>query len=143
MEPRNSPNIEQRLASLCERHADESRRLLQILIEVQEIYRFIPPEAITFIAKRLSLPRVAVEGAAGFYSFLSLEPAGEYRVLFSDNVTDQMLGNQELMRQFCNKLWLEPGKVSEDQLVSTISLPALECVTKDRQPWSTGGRSPT
>jgi [NiFe] hydrogenase diaphorase moiety large subunit len=119
MEPRDFPNIEQQLASLCEKHADEPRRLLQILIEVQEIYRFIPPEAITFIAKRLSLPRVAVEGAAGFYSFLSLEPAGEYRVLFSDNVTDQMLGNQELMRRFCNKLWLEPGKVSEDQLVST------------------------
>jgi [NiFe] hydrogenase diaphorase moiety large subunit len=119
MEPRHFPNIEQQLASLCEKHTDEPRRLLQILIEVQEIYRFIPPEAITSIAKRLSLPRVAVEGAAGFYSFLSLEPAGEYRVLFSDNVTDQMLGNQELMRQFCNKLWLEPGKVSEDQLVST------------------------
>ena len=81
-------------------HDCEPRRLLQILIEVQEIYRFIPPEAITSIARHLNLPRVSVEGAAGFYSFLSLEPAGEYRVLFSDNVTDQMLGNQELMRQF-------------------------------------------
>lgn len=119
MQPRNFPDIEPRLASLCERHGCEPRRLLQILIEVQEMYGFIPPEAITSIAKRLNLPRVSVEGAASFYSFLSLEPAGEYRVLFSDNVTDQMLGNQELMRQFCKKLWLEPGKVSEDQLVST------------------------
>lgn len=119
MQSHNFPDIEPRLASLCERHGREPRRLLQILIEVQEIYDFIPPEAITSIAKRLNLPRVNVEGAASFYSFLSLEPAGEYRFLFSDNVTDQMLGNQELMSQFCKKLWLEPGKVSEDQLVST------------------------
>jgi [NiFe] hydrogenase diaphorase moiety large subunit len=111
--------MEQRLALLCERHGREPRCLLQILIEVQEIYRFIPPEAVTVIARHLHLPRVSVEGAAGFYSFLSLGPAGEYRVLFSDNVTDRMRGNQELMRHFCNTLWLEPGKVSEDQLVST------------------------
>jgi [NiFe] hydrogenase diaphorase moiety large subunit len=119
MESRDFPNMEQQLASLCKRHGCEPHRLLQILIEVQEIYRFIPPEAITAIAKHLHLPRVNVEGTAGFYSFLSLEPAGEYRVLFSDNVTDRMLGNQELMRHFCNTLWLEPGKVPEDQLVST------------------------
>lgn len=119
MQPPDLPDIEQRIASLCERHRCEPHRLLQILIEVQEIYRFIPAEAITSIARHLNLPRVSVEGAAGFYSFLSLEPVGQYRVLFSDNVTDQMLGNQELMRHFCHKLWLEPGKVSEDQLVST------------------------
>jgi [NiFe] hydrogenase diaphorase moiety large subunit len=119
MQPPDLPDIEQRLAIICERHGCEPHRLLQILIEVQEMYAFIPPEAITTIGKHLNLPRVSVEGAAGFYSFLSLEPAGQYRVLFSDNVTDRMLGNEELMRHFCNRLWLEPGKVSEDELVST------------------------
>lgn len=118
MQPPDLPDIEQRIALLCERHGCEPRRLLQILIEVQEIYTFIPPQALTAIARHLHLPRVSVEGVAGFYSFLSLEPAGQYRILFSDNVTDRMLGNEELMRQFCNKLWLEPGKVSEDELVS-------------------------
>jgi [NiFe] hydrogenase diaphorase moiety large subunit len=111
MPPENFSNIKQQVASLCETHDCEPHRLLQILIQVQEIYCFIPPEAITSIARHLNLPRVTVEGAAGFYSFLSLELTGDYRVLFSDNVTDQMLGNQELMRQFCTKLWLEPGKV--------------------------------
>lgn len=118
MQPPDLPDIEQRIALLCEQHGCEPRRLLQILIEVQEIYTFIPPQAITAIARHLPLPRVSVEGVAGFYSFLSLEPAGQYRILFSDDVTDRMLGNEELMRHFCNKLWLEPGKVSEDELVS-------------------------
>lgn len=118
MELANFSDIEQQLASLCDQHGCEPHRLLQILVGVQETYGFIPPEALTSIAKRLGLPRVNVEGVAGFYAFLSLKPAGEYRFLFSDNVTDQMLGNQELMRHFCSKLWLEPGKVSEDRLVS-------------------------
>ncbi|MBA2659367.1 MAG: NAD(P)H-dependent oxidoreductase subunit E [Nitrosospira sp.] len=118
MEPCEFPDIEQQLAPIFERHGRESSRLLQILLDVQEAFHFIPPEAVTCIAGHLGLPRVSVEGAAGFYSFLSLKPAGEYRILFSDNVTDQMLGNPELMQYFCNKLWLEPGKVSEDNLVS-------------------------
>ena len=43
---------------------------------------------------------------------------GEYRVLWSDNITDRMLGNLDLMQAMCQKLWLEPGRVSEDGLVS-------------------------
>jgi [NiFe] hydrogenase diaphorase moiety large subunit len=39
-------------------------------------------------------------------------------VLFSDNITDRMLGNQDLLEYLCNKLWLERGHVSEDGLVS-------------------------
>jgi [NiFe] hydrogenase diaphorase moiety large subunit len=39
-------------------------------------------------------------------------------VLFSDNITDRMLGSGELLDRLCNKLWIERGKVSEDGLVS-------------------------
>lgn len=121
MEPREFPHIEQQLAPVFERHGREANRLLQILREVQEIFHFIPPEAITCVASHLGVPRTRVEGVAGFYFFLSLKPVGEYRILFSDNVTDQMQGNPELMRYFCHKLWLEPGKVSEDNLLSVDS----------------------
>jgi [NiFe] hydrogenase diaphorase moiety large subunit len=39
-------------------------------------------------------------------------------VLFSDNITDRMLGNQALMERMCRNLWVEAGKMSEDGLVS-------------------------
>lgn len=118
MEACEFPHIERQLAPVFERHGREANRLLQILHEVQEIFHFIPPAAITCVAGHLGVPRTRVEGVAGFYSFLSLKPAGEYRILFSNNITDQMQGNPELMRYFCDKLWLEPGKVSEDNLLS-------------------------
>ena len=92
--------------------------LLQILREVQDALGYLPAAALTQIAQALGLPRARVEGVAGFYSFLHLEPVGRYRVLFSDNITDRMLGSVELRERLCNKLWLERGKVSEDGLVS-------------------------
>jgi (2Fe-2S) ferredoxin len=42
-------------------------------------------------------------------------------VLFSDNITDRMLGNAELLDALCRKLWIEPGHLSEDGLVSVTT----------------------
>jgi len=96
----------------------DAANLLQILREAQECIGYLPADAITHLAVRLSIPRARIESVASFYSFLHLQPHGAYRVLFSDNITDRMLGSQALMEQMCQQLWLQPGKVSEDGLVS-------------------------
>ena len=106
------------LDSILGRHACDPSALLQILRETQERYGYIAPAAISYLGAKLNIPRARIEGVAGFYSFLHLQPHGEYRVLFSDNITDRMLGSQPLLEQMCRQLWLQPGKVSEDGLVS-------------------------
>ena len=115
----NSPSLSAaKLDGILERHAFDPTRLLQILREVQEEPGWISPETIDALAERLNLPRARIEGVIGFYSFLYDQPVGQYRLLFSDNITDRMLGNQDLLDYLCNKLWLERGHVSEDGLVS-------------------------
>ncbi len=106
------------LNQILARHGHNSSNLLQILREVQERSGYIPSEAVKYLSIKLDIPRVRIEGVATFYSFLHLQPNGEYRVLFSDNITDRMLGSQALMEKMCQQLWLQPGKVSEDGLVS-------------------------
>jgi len=108
-----------------ERHGADPTRLLQILIAARERLHWIPPRAITRIAAGLGLSRARVEGVAGFYSFLYLHPVGRYRVLFADNIIEQMQGGPALMQDLCRKLWIEPGKVSEDGLVS---VDATSCI---------------
>jgi len=100
------------------RYRHDAANLLQILREVQEHYGHIPPATIGYLAAQLHIPRARIESVASFYSFLHLQSHGEYRVLFSDNITDRMLGSSELMQQMCQQLWVEPGKMSEDGLVS-------------------------
>jgi [NiFe] hydrogenase diaphorase moiety large subunit len=105
------------LEAIVARHGGAPTALLEILREAQEIEGWLPPATVSELARLLQLPRARVEGVAGFYSFLHLERAGRYRVLFSDNITDQMAGNRALLERFCNSLWLERGKTSEDGLV--------------------------
>ena len=111
-------NVESCVTDIVARHGGDATRLLQILIEVQDVIGHLPDACITLIAAQLSLPRSRVEGVAGFYSFLHQRPVGRYRILFSDNITDRMLGAPALMQALCSKLWVERGKVSEDGLVS-------------------------
>jgi len=106
------------LDTILVRHGHSAANLLQILRETQEGAGYLPADAITCLAAELAIPRAHIESVASFYSFLHLQPHGEYRVLFSDNITDRMLGSAELMQQMCQQLWVEPGKVSEDGLVS-------------------------
>jgi [NiFe] hydrogenase diaphorase moiety large subunit len=106
------------LRTVLDRHHRDGTRLVQILRETQETLGWLPPEAISGIAQAIGWPRVKVESTAGFYSFFHTRPLGRYRVLWSDNITDRMLGSTDLMQAMCEQLWLEPGRVSEDGLVS-------------------------
>ena len=106
------------LADILARHNHDATRLMQILRESQEALGWLSPTTLTEIAHAVGWPRAKVEGVAGFYSFFHTQPMGRYRVLWSDNITDRMLGNRELMQAMCQSLWLEPGRVSEDGLVS-------------------------
>ena len=109
------------LDTLLDRHRRDPARLLQILREAQDPLGWLPRETLAGIARGLALPYARVLGVAGFYSFFRTEPAGRYRVLWSDNIIDRMLGSQELMAQMCRGLWIEPQRVSEDGLVSVAA----------------------
>ncbi len=104
--------------AVLDRHRRDGTRLMQILREIQEQLGWLSPATLTAIAGAIAWPRAKVEGTADFYSFFYTRPMGRFRVLWSDNITDRMLGSSDLMSAMCKKLWLEPGRVSEDGLVS-------------------------
>jgi [NiFe] hydrogenase diaphorase moiety large subunit len=118
-------DLDQAVEDALARHGADLSRLLQILIATQDRLDWLPPRAVTRIAAALGLSRARVEGVVGFYSFLYPRPVGRYRVLFADNIVEQMQGAPALMRRLCERLWIEPGKVSEDGLVS---VDATSCI---------------
>ena len=116
--PTEPAGIDPVVAAAIAQWGDGPTRLLQVLREVQEHYNYLPEPALERVAQRLGLPLSQVRGVAAFYDFLSLQPTGVYRVLFSDDVTDRMRGSTELLQRMCQRLWAEPGRVTEDGLVS-------------------------
>jgi [NiFe] hydrogenase diaphorase moiety large subunit len=109
--------LEQVDAALARRGARRDE-LVQILREVQGHTGWLSRPVLARVAAGVGLTPAIVEGVAGFYRFFHLRPVGQYHLLWSDNITDRMLGSRVLAQDLCRRLWVEPGKVSEDGLVS-------------------------
>ncbi len=105
-------------SAIVARHHGDASRLVQILHDVMAVEGHVAPPVITALARALGLPRGQVEGVVEFYSFFSSEPRGRFRVLFSDNITDEMAGSHELRKHMLDSFRLQPGEVSRDGLVS-------------------------
>ena len=105
--------------SILKRYGFDPFNLLQILIEVQEAWHCVPPEAMDLIGAAL-FPgdRLRVPSVLSFYSFLSPTYLGDYVIRLSDNITDQMLGNRDLGTRLCRRLGVAPGQVRSDGRVS-------------------------
>ena len=110
------------ILTACEAVLDQRPReplaLVQVLRELQARLGWLPRAALLHVAHALGVTLAQVEGVAGFYRFLHLRPVGRYRVLFSDNVTDRMLGSEALMADLCRRLGVAPGQTSQDGLAS-------------------------
>jgi [NiFe] hydrogenase diaphorase moiety large subunit len=100
------------------RYGGDPRALVQILRELQELWGWLPRNRLDRLARELGTSLAHVEGVAGFYRFLHLEPVGQYRVLFSDNITDRMAGSEALMDELCRRLGVAPGATRTDGRVS-------------------------
>ena len=109
------------LQTLLERYQSKPHALVQILRELQAVHSWLPRPALSQIAKSLGLTLAHVEGVASFYRFFHTQPVGDYRVLFSDNITDRMLGSQALLQDLCQRLKVVPGQIRTDGRVSVTT----------------------
>jgi len=106
------------LDAVLARHGASPHALVQILRELQALHGWLPLQTMSQVGDALGLTLAQVQGVAGFYRFFHTQPVGAYRVLFSDNVTDRMLGSEALMADLCRRLGVAPGKLGSDGLVS-------------------------
>ncbi len=96
----------------------QAERLLDMLRVIQNRYRFIPAAAIDQLADTLNVSRSQIIAVVEFYSFFHLNAQGRYDILFSDSITDRMLGKTELLEYLANLLHVKVGEVRADGLVS-------------------------
>ncbi len=107
--------------ALLDRHQRLPHRLVQILRELQAHQGWLSREDLSLVAHALHLPLAQVQGVAEFYHFFHTRPVGQYRVLFSDNITDRLLGSEALLHDLCHRLKVEPGQLRADGRVSVTT----------------------
>ncbi len=121
----------ERIQQIIEERGATESALIPILQKVQEEYRYLPEEILTFVATALDLPPATVYGVATFYAQFSLEPKGKYIIKCCDGTACHVRKNAGIISAIGDRLGLKDGKKTTDdhrftfEVVSCIGACAL------------------
>lgn len=74
----------ERVCEIINEYNYDASKLIPILSAVQDEYRYLPEEVMTFVATSLNIAPAKVFGVASFYSHYTLKPKGKYVVKICD-----------------------------------------------------------
>ena len=63
---------------ILERHNCDKTMIIAIMQDVQEIYRYLPQEALEYIAAKVGMSESDLYGVATFYGNFSMDAKGKY-----------------------------------------------------------------
>ncbi len=114
----------ERIQAIIQDYGATESALIPILQRVQEEYRYLPEEILTFVATALDLPPATVYGVATFYAQFSLEPKGKYLIRVCDGTACHVRKNATVISSLKSRLGL-----AEDQKTTTDMRYTLEVVS--------------
>lgn len=109
-----------RVCEILEEYHHDPAKLIAILQAVQEEYRYLPEEVMTFVATALEIPPARVYGVATFYSHFALAPKGKYVIRVCDGTACHVKGSMELVDTIAQRIKLPKGKKTTDDLMFTL-----------------------
>ncbi len=95
--------------------------LIAILQKVQEIYRYVPEEAMIYIGTKIEgLSPATVFGVATFYAQFSLEPKGKYEIKLCDGTACHVRGSIPVLNAIRAKVGLTDKEITTKNGLFTV-----------------------
>jgi NADH-quinone oxidoreductase subunit E len=110
----------EKVCEIIDRHGRSRSKLIPILQEVQEEYRYLPQEIMTFIATTLNISPAKVYGVATFYSHFALTVRGKYIIRVCDGTACHVKKSHGLLEAMRTRLKLSETKHTTDDMMFTI-----------------------
>jgi len=110
----------EKVCEIVERHGKQPSKLIPILQEVQDEYRYLPEEVMAFVATSLGLSPAKVFGVASFYAHFALQAKGKYVIRLCDGTACHVKGSEPILDVIYAKLNLSAKKPTSDDLLFTV-----------------------
>jgi NADH-quinone oxidoreductase subunit E len=103
----------------------QKNALIQVLLDVQEKFRWLPRHILSWISGRLNIPLREIYVIANFYEAFSLEPRGRHVVQVCTGTACHVRGASEMLTRIAATLGLEPGQTDSKQ---SFTLETVHCI---------------
>ena len=107
------------------KHDDRVDALIMILQDVQNIYHYLPEEAIRVVSDRLGIPFSQVYEVATFYRSFSLVPRGAHEIRVCLGTACHLRGGPRILENFERELCIHRGETTPDM---RFTLETVNCV---------------
>lgn len=105
----------------------DKSHLIAMLQKVQEVYRYVPEDAMIYIGTKIEdLSPATVFGVATFYAQFSLDPKGKYEIRCCDGTACHVRGSMPVLNAIKEKLDLQDGKFTTAD--GLFSLETVSCL---------------
>lgn len=95
-------------------------KLIPILQDVQDEYRYLPEEILTFIGISLGLSPAKVFGVATFYSHFALKPKGKYIIRICDGTACHVKQSTGILEALQKRLKIDPVNNTTPDMLFTL-----------------------
>lgn len=109
-----------KIMEILDRYDRSETKIIPILQAVQEEYRYLPQEVLTFIATSLGVSPARLYGVATFYSHFSLEPKGKHILKMCDGTACHVRGSSKVIDAIRERLQLSTKKITTDDMMYTF-----------------------
>jgi NADH-quinone oxidoreductase subunit E len=109
-----------KVCNILDQHGRKPSRLVPILQAVQEEYRYLPQEVLTYVATALDVSPARVYGVATFYAHFAIEPKGKHLVRLCDGTACHVKDSIPILRAIQKRLGLDDKRKTTPDMLFTV-----------------------
>lgn len=115
------------LKEMLKKYEGVEGSLISILQEVQEMYNYLPIEALNYIAEETGIKPTKIHGVATFYTQFRLQPVGKHLIMLCQGTACHVNGSKAIEEAICDELKIKEGETTADKLFTLNNVACLGC----------------
>ena len=101
--------------------------LITILQHTQELYGYLPQEAILLISEKTGIASSEIMGVGTFYTQFRFAPVGKYLIMLCQGTACHVNSSELILQTIRDELGIDDGQTTEDGLFSLKCVACLGC----------------
>jgi NADH-quinone oxidoreductase subunit E len=116
-----------RVDKIIDKYEGEEGFLIQLLLDIQREFNWIPKEAIERISARLQVPLSRIYRVVSFYKVLSLKPVGRHVIQVCLGTACHVRGGPRILEEVENTLGIGAGTTTDDMKFTVNRVNCIGC----------------
>ena len=112
---------------VLDEYASVPGSLITILQQTQDIYGYLPKEAIEKISDKTGIATSEIMGVGTFYTQFRFQPVGKYLIMLCQGTACHVNSSELILQTIKDELHIEDGETTEDGLFSLKCVACLGC----------------